>query len=359
MKQVREGMTEHIVDVRDLKVHFEIRRSFLDTLLGRNKATVKAVDGVTFSLRRGEILSLVGESGSGKTTTGRAILNLVAKSGGEALFDGTSVSNRDREWNRMFRKKAQMIFQDPYQSLNPKDMIVDIVSEPLRIDGDHHDQEELLARTVEALEFAGLKPAETYLYKYPNELSGGQRQRVAIAAAFILSPDFIVADEPVSMLDASVRADILNLMVKMRETKNTSYLFITHDLSLAWLISDRVAIMYLGKIMEIGSHRIVAGSCVHPYSRALVDALPTMEEKPRERALLKGETPSPVKLPPGCRFSPRCSHVRPQCTREEPELRCVGEGHWAACHFAEEFLSKSGACDPVPLPGEENPSCAQ
>ncbi|HWQ30293.1 MAG TPA: ABC transporter ATP-binding protein [Negativicutes bacterium] len=198
------------------------------------------------------------------------------------------------------QKKGSDDISGSISTLNPKDMIIDIVGEPLAVNGRGFSKAELREKVIEALEFAGLKPAESYLYRYPYELSGGQRQRVAIASVFIMSPDFIIADEPVSMLDASVRADILNIMVRMRAEKNTSYLFITHDLSLAWLISDRVAIMYLGRIMEIGSYGIIAGSCAHPYSQALISALPTMEaEKADENLILGGETPSPVNLPPG------------------------------------------------------------
>lgn len=329
---------DNLLDVKDLKVTFDIKRSLIDSLTGKRKLTVKAVDGVNFSIGQGEILSLVGESGSGKTTTGRAILNLVDKKSGQVLFNNTPVDNKDKSWKREFRQKAQMIFQDPYQSLNPKDMIVDIVSEPLVVNGLKYSKEELLSRVTQTLEFVGLCPAQNYLYKYPYELSGGQRQRVAIASVFIMSPDFVIADEPVSMLDASVRADILNIMVKLKEKKNTSYLFITHDLSLAWLISDRVAIMYLGRIMEIGSFKITSGDCLHPYSMALMSALPRMtEDDIDERMILEGETPSPTRLPKGCRFNPRCAFAKDICKETEPELMQIDQGHFVACHFAEKF----------------------
>jgi peptide/nickel transport system ATP-binding protein len=227
-----------------------------------------------------------------------------------------------------------MIFQDPYQSLNPKHMIIDIVAEPLLVHGLLSSEEEKLKKVTEALESAGLKPGEQYLYRYPHELSGGQRQRVVIAAALVLHPHFIVADEPVSMLDVSVRADILNLMVKLRDEKDISYLFITHDLSLAWLISDRIAIMYLGKIMEIGPAELIAGECLHPYTKALVSVMPAPKKRTdRKRMVLTGETPDPSRIPAGCRFHPRCPMAVDRCRTEAPVLREVNPDHLVSCHL--------------------------
>lgn len=331
-------MSENIIEAKALKVHFKVRGRFIDDLLNKGTKVVKAVDGVNLSIKKGEIVSLVGESGSGKTTTGRAMLNLLHHEG-QLKFDDEDYRLNDKAWLSGFRKRAQMIFQDPYQSLNPKYMIIDVVSEPLRLIDKHLTQEEIEQRTIEALEFAGLKPGGDYIYRYPHELSGGQRQRVAIAAVFIVSPDFIVADEPVSMLDASIRADIVKLMYEMKEQKGTSYLFITHDLSLAWLISDRVAIMYLGKIVEIGASDIISGGCKHPYTQALVSVLANVDvDNKREKIVLKGETPSPVNLPSGCRFHPRCPNFRDKCSVEEPELVEMGEGHFVACHYPERIL---------------------
>lgn len=328
----------NLVEIKNLQVSFDIKRSFLQSIYNKNKIVIKAVDNISFNIKKGEILSLVGESGSGKTTTGRAILDLIEKTNGKILFDSEEISNKNKQWKRNFRKRAQMIFQDPYQSLNPKDMVIDIVAEPLIVNELGYSQEKIKQKVIEALEFAGLKPAESYLYKYPYELSGGQRQRVAIATVFILSPDFIVADEPVSMLDASVRADILKLMVKLRDKNNTSYLFITHDLSLAWLISDRIAIMYLGKIVEIGSYKITTGLCKHPYSKSLISVLPTMEgNEIDESNILKGETPSPTQIPSGCRFHPRCRYAKDICIKEEPNLVEIDKNHYVACHFANKF----------------------
>ncbi len=225
---------------------------------------VRAVDGVSFGIREGEILSLVGESGSGKTTTGKAILDLAPATGGEIFFEGRPL-DRSKNGLKAFRKEAQMVFQDPYQSLNPRNRIIDLVAEPLDVNHLVHSPEERLEKVKQALEQAGLSPAEEYLYRYPYELSGGQRQRVVIAGAIIMEPKFVVADEPISMLDASVRTGILKLLLGLRDEKGLSYLFITHDLSLAWLISDRIAIMYLGQIMEIGSadQIIKGGASLH------------------------------------------------------------------------------------------------
>ena len=331
-------MNKYIVEAKDLKVHFKIRGSFINDLRNKSNKVVKAVDGVDLSIKKGEIVSLVGESGSGKTTTGRAMLNLQHHEG-QLKFDGEDYNLKDKAWLKGFRKRAQMIFQDPYQSLNPKYMIIDVVSEPLRLIDKHLTQSELKERTIQALEFAGLKPGADYIYRYPHELSGGQRQRVAIAAVFIVSPEFIVADEPVSMLDASIRADIVKLMYDMKVQKGTSYLFITHDLSLAWLISDRIAIMYLGKIVEIGPADIISGDCKHPYTQALVSVLANVDvDNKREKIVLKGETPSPVDLPKGCRFHPRCPNVKPKCSEEEPELRELGKDQFVACHYPERIL---------------------
>ncbi len=326
----------NIVDLKNLKVHFQIRQNFYNEVIKRQKKIVKAVDDVNLSIDKGEILSLVGESGSGKTTTGRAILQLVKKTSGEILFDGSAIDVKDGNYMKRFRERAQMIFQDPYQSLNPRFMVIDIVAEPLQLMNAKISQDEKRDKVVAALEFAGLKPGVDYLYRYPHELSGGQRQRVSIATCFVMSPDFIVADEPVSMLDASVRADILKLFVDMKEQKSTSFLFITHDLSLAWLISDRIAIMYLGKIVEMGKADLIAGGCRHPYAQALTSVLAVVgDRRRRKRIVLEGETPSPLDVPSGCRFHTRCPIARERCTVEEPELRQFGEDHFIACHYPE------------------------
>ncbi len=325
-----------LVEVKDLKVHFTVRESMLKELFSKNKKKVKAVDGIDLSIERGEIVSLVGESGSGKTTTGKAILQLIEEQEGEILFDGSGDFRKNKKQLKAFRQQAQMIFQDPYQSLNPKYMIYDIVAEPLVVNGLAKKETDRKAKVIEALEWAGLKPAEDFIYRYPHELSGGQKQRVAIASALILNPKFIVADEPVSMLDVSVRADILKLMVELRDEMGLSYLFITHDLSLAWLISDRIAIMYLGKIVEIGDAEAVVKNPKHPYSKALINVMPSLKTKRKERAILKGELPDPSDMPAGCRFHPRCPIARDKCMHEAPQLKETGSGAFAACHFVGE-----------------------
>jgi oligopeptide/dipeptide ABC transporter ATP-binding protein len=327
---------ENVISFRNVKVDFRIRQSFFKEYIKGETKIVHALDDVSFDIARGEIFSLVGESGSGKTTTGRSLLRLVHNTGGDILFDGVNIAHagKDKQYMKDFRQKAQMIFQDPYQSLNPRFNVYEIVTEPLLFGPNRKlsiTEKEKLA--IQALEFAGLRPAVDYLYRYPHELSGGQRQRVSIAACFVMSPELIVADEPVSMLDASVRADILKLFVSLKEQKNVSILFITHDLSLAWLISDRIAIMYLGKIMEMGPSDLIAGSCLHPYSQALTSVLAMVGEKRRrERIVLKGETPSPIIIPPACRFHPRCPVATEKCRNETPEYREIHPGHFVYCH---------------------------
>lgn len=321
-----------MVSVKNLKVYFELKNSF-----GSEKKIVRAVDGVTFDIKEGEILSLVGESGSGKTTTGKAILQLVPSTSSEMLFQGEPINNKDKKELKKFRQKAQMIYQDPYQSLNPRNTILDIVSEPLIVNKLIKNDNERMAKAKEALEQAGLVPGEDYCFRYPYELSGGQRQRVVIASSMIMNPRFVVADEPVSMLDASIRTGILRLMLKFREEMNVTYLFITHDLSLAWLISDRIAIMYLGKIMELGFADLIVNGGIHPYTRALTDIMPKPGEKRSgPRKVLEGETPNPADEISGCKFCSRCPVAMERCGREEPPMIEVEPGHYVACFRVEE-----------------------
>jgi peptide/nickel transport system ATP-binding protein len=323
-----------LLQVKDLSVDFDVKNSFLDNLFFRRKKMLRAVDGVSFSINRGEILSLVGESGSGKTTTAKAILKLVETCGGKVWFDGEEVGDSFKE-KKAFRNRAQMIFQDPYQSINPRHFIVDIVAEPLDVNDLVHTVKDRNARVKTALEQAGLHPAEDFFYRYPYELSGGQRQRVAIAGALILEPELIVADEPVSMLDASIRTGIIKLMVEMRDNKGIAYLFITHDLSLAWLISDKIAIMYLGKIMEIGSSDQIINRPRHPYTIALLDVMPKPGIKLTEkRHILKGETPSASEDIRGCNFNARCPLVNGICFEKEPQMHELEKDHLVACFFA-------------------------
>lgn len=326
--------SENILEVKNLKVYFDLKAKFTDNLLGKDKRQVKAVDDISLAIKKGEILSLVGESGSGKTTTGKAILHLLESTAGEILFDGKQIDTESKNDIMQFRKKAQMIFQDPYQALNPREIIMDIIAEPLDVNKLVQTSEERENRVVEALEQAGLTPGRDFLYRYPYELSGGQRQRVVIAGAMVMNPDFVVADEPVSMLDASIRTGILKLMMKIREEKQLSYLFITHDLSLAWLISDRIAIMYLGSIMEIGKAEDIIKRGLHPYTIALTKIMPTPGvSKDKRRITLPGETPSPTETIIGCKFRSRCKQAAAICAVERPALTEIDGGHFVACHL--------------------------
>jgi len=327
-------MTPEILRVEELKVHYPLRSGFLQGLSGAVKKVVRAVDGVSFSIGEGEVFALVGESGCGKTTTGKAVLDLLEPDcvSGKIEFLGKDLLRMKTMEMKQFRRRAQMIFQDPYQSLNPRETVYDIVSEPLAIHRLARSKADRRERVAASLEDAGLKPALDFLERYPYELSGGQRQRVAIAAALIMEPRFLVADEPVSMLDVSVRADILKLMVSLRDRYRISYLFITHDLALSWVLADHAAIMYLGKIVEMGPAEAVIQKPLHPYSQALVEVMPQPEPRAgRTRTILRGEAPNPVQMPSGCRFHPRCPIPLPRCNEEEPALQELESGRRAAC----------------------------
>ena len=325
---------ENVVEADGLKKWFPVRRGLADIILRRPPKFIRAVDGVSFAIKRGEIFCLAGESGCGKTTTGRLILRLEEPTAGRILFKGVDITSLDGEELIEFRRKAQIIFQDPYESLNPHMRVIDIISEPLSIHKLVHNREEVIERVVKTLEDVALKPPEEFMYRYPHELSGGQRQRVAIARAMILQPEFIVADEPVSMLDMSIRAEILDLMLGIRDRYGIAYLFITHDLAVAKHICDRIAIMYLGKVVELGEATEVIDNPLHPYTKALTAAIPVPDPRVKIGEIpIKGEVPSPISPPSGCRFHPRCPYAMDICSKKEPDLKEVEKGRKVACHL--------------------------
>jgi oligopeptide/dipeptide ABC transporter ATP-binding protein len=318
-----------ILEVEALVKHFPLKRGILGALRGAERDVVRAVDGVSFTLGRGEVLALVGESGCGKTTTALTVLGLEEPSAGAVRFEGRPLHETLRR-DRSLRRQVQMVFQDPYDSLNPRMSVGEIVAEPLEVHG-------LLAgearrsKVLATLEEVGLRPAADFYHRRPHELSGGQRQRVVIAAALVTEPRLLVADEPVSMLDVSIRAEILQLLNELRRRRGISILFITHDLATAALFADRIAVMYLGRIVEIGPTRAVLGAPQHPYTRALLSVIPSLDPaRRRERLILQGETPNPIRIPQGCRFHPRCPLAADACRQTDPRLERKG-GHEVAC----------------------------
>ncbi len=318
-----------LVRVQDLKIYFPIRRG----LLKRKVGDVKAVDGINFDISNGETLGLVGESGCGKTTTGRAILQVYVPTAGEIYFSDTRLTGLNRNALRQIRRRMQIIFQDPYASMNQRMTVGKIVAEPLEIFGVARGKEKR-ERVQELFNLVGLSPG--FMDRFPHEFSGGQRQRVGIARALALEPEFLVCDEPIAALDVSIQAQVVNLLKDLQKRLGLTYLFIAHDLSMIRHISDRVAVMYLGKIVELTDRRSLYRQPLHPYTQALLSAIPIPDpdvEEQRKRIILQGELPSPAAPPPGCHFHTRCPLVQPVCREQAPDFREVSAGHKVACHL--------------------------
>lgn len=325
-----------LVQVRNLVKYFPITRG---GILQREVGQIKAVDGVSFEIYRGETLGLVGETGSGKTTVGRTMLRLYEPTAGQVLLDGVDLMSLTGEQLNHIRRKMAMIFQDPYASLNPRMTIGRIVGEPLTVHGVASGREQR-ERVEQLLDQVGLNP--NFVDRYPHEFSGGQRQRIGIARALALNPELVIADEPISSLDVSIQAQVVNLMEDLQDKLGLTYLFIAHDLSMVRHISDRIAVMYLGKIVELADRESIYHNPLHPYTQALMSAVPVPDpdvQQGRERIILQGDLPSPAHPPSGCNFHTRCPVARPErCTMEEPQLRELRPGHWVSCHFAEDYL---------------------
>ncbi|MGD0560968.1 MAG: ABC transporter ATP-binding protein [Streptosporangiaceae bacterium] len=336
---VQDAAGAPLLEVENLSTRYPVRRVLTERLARRPRRWVRAVDGVSFTVGRGEMLALVGESGCGKTTTAQTILRMVDPTSGTIRFDGRDITGQSQRQLRPLRRAIQMVYQDPYESLDPRFRVRDTMAEPMLVHGIGRSRHERREFTLRALERAGLSPAELFIDRYPHELSGGQRQRVAIAAALVLGPDLLLADEPVSMLDVSVRAGVLSLVDGLRRDGSLGVLMITHDLSTASRFADRIAVMYLGRVVEYGSARDVVRNPQHPYTRALLSVVPNRDPRIRStRQILKGETPNPVDIPSGCRFRQRCPIAEDRCATTDPRLGPpdghAADGHAVACLLA-------------------------
>jgi oligopeptide transport system ATP-binding protein len=320
-----------LIQVRQLKKHFPIRQGLI---FEKEVGSVKAVDGITFDIRKGETLGLVGESGCGKTTAGRTILGLYPLTAGSVIIAGIPLENADKEQIKRLRRKAQMIFQDPYASLNPRWTVSAIIGEPLRVHKLLPNDKDRDERVHELMLKVGLSPR--LINRFPHEFSGGQRQRIGVARALAVNPEFIVCDEPISALDVSIQAQVVNLLEDLQDEFNLTYLFIAHDLSMVRHICDRVAVMYLGVIVELAERNELYENPLHPYTKALLSAVPVPDPKmsrERQRIILQGDVPSPINPPSGCRLHPRCPFAIDICSKEQPEWREINPGHWVACHL--------------------------
>ncbi len=329
---------DNLVVVRNLRKWFPLQTGFLNTLLRGNVDYVRAVDDVSFAIRRGEVFGLAGESGSGKSTIGRCVIGLEKPTKGEVCFDEVNLDSLSNEELRRMRRRMQVIYQDPLASLNPRMTIGDSIMQGLKI---HYPERASEHRdlVMDMIDRVGLMPARFFYNKFPHQVSGGQRQRVVIARALITRPELILADEPIAMADVSVRALLLDLMIQLKNEFKLTYLFITHDLATAKYICDRIGILYLGKMAEIGDLREVYSHPLHPYTQALLAAVPVPDPHARRNAPMpEGEIPNPVHPPSGCRFHPRCPFATELCVQEEPVLRELRPGHWVSCHYAEQFL---------------------
>jgi peptide/nickel transport system ATP-binding protein len=322
-----------LVEVRNVKKYFPVQKGFIDQITSGKQTYIKAVDDVSFYVKKGEVLGLAGESGSGKTTMGRLCVRLIEPTEGQILFDGQDIAPLKGKQLRLIKRRIQFTFQDPTSSLNPRLTVGEAIADALKLQGiGEKDEQEGRARAV--LERVGLAPAASFYNRLPHQLSGGQKQRVVFGRAIVLNPEFIVTDEPVAMVDVSIKAQILELMMDLKRELDLTYLFISHDLSTARHVCDYIAIMYLGKLIEIADKDQIYEDPLHPYSQGLMSAIPIPDPKAQKAAAIpKGEIPSPIDPPSGCRFHPRCPKAFDRCSKEEPELKSVGEGRVVACHL--------------------------